>query len=377
MRLRHLDFLRGIAVLLVLLRHYALSYALYDVGWVGVDLFFVLSGFLVSSLLFNEYKKYNNIKPGLFLIRRGFKIYPLFYAAVILYLIFILVKSIFGASNGDLIDAKELFSEIFFVQNYFYHIWEHTWSLAIEEHFYFSLVVIVFFLSKKKLLDNKKLFIGFFLFVAVTCLVLRIINYINVPFDNQTHVYPTHLRIDSLMFGVFLSYLYSYSRDKYLSFFNKNKHLMLAAGLILASSCIFFRIETFFMNTFGLTFLYLGFGLILSVMVAADDVDKTMNKFFGRWTVDIVAKIGFYSYSIYLWHRILIKYIHIGVDKLFPDGINQQLFFFIYFFSSIFFAIGMSKLIEQQFLKYRDKHFPTRSRALQLKNNTETTPVKP
>ncbi|MBA4135425.1 MAG: acyltransferase, partial [Flavobacterium sp.] len=72
-RLLQLDFLRGMAILLVLLRHKKLFSFTVTMGWIGVDLFFVLSGFLVSGLLFKEYQKHGNIKPGLFLIRRAYK----------------------------------------------------------------------------------------------------------------------------------------------------------------------------------------------------------------------------------------------------------------------------------------------------------------
>jgi peptidoglycan/LPS O-acetylase OafA/YrhL len=77
--LREIDFLRGIAILLVLLRHQYLFTFTSRMGWIGVDLFFVLSGFLVSGLLFKEYVKFGDIKPKLFLIRRGFKIYPIYF----------------------------------------------------------------------------------------------------------------------------------------------------------------------------------------------------------------------------------------------------------------------------------------------------------
>ena len=78
MRITSIDFLRGVAVLLVVFRHIMLEPILSNIGWVGVDLFFVLSGFLVSNLLFQEYKQTKTVKPIRFLIRRGFKIYPLF-----------------------------------------------------------------------------------------------------------------------------------------------------------------------------------------------------------------------------------------------------------------------------------------------------------
>src|ERR1700758_1823216 len=78
-----LDVLRCIAVLLVLGFHFP-YYALWGrLGWIGVDLFFVLSGFLISGLLFQEYKATESINLLRFLIRRGLKIYPSFYLLIV------------------------------------------------------------------------------------------------------------------------------------------------------------------------------------------------------------------------------------------------------------------------------------------------------
>src|SRR6478609_6217276 len=81
-RVRSLDALRTIAVVMVIACHWATNYphdpfARFsgEVGWAGVDLFFVLSGFLVSGLLFREHQHYGDVHAGRFLIRRGFKIY--------------------------------------------------------------------------------------------------------------------------------------------------------------------------------------------------------------------------------------------------------------------------------------------------------------
>ena len=83
MRNKRLDFLRGMAIVLVLLFHSHLSNA----GWVGVDLFFVLSGFLISGLLFDEYKRRASISFKRFFIRRGFKIYPAYYVFLLVALL--------------------------------------------------------------------------------------------------------------------------------------------------------------------------------------------------------------------------------------------------------------------------------------------------
>jgi len=367
MRLKHLDFLRGIAVILVLLRHYALSDVLFNIGWVGVDLFFVLSGFLVSGLLFNEYIKYGNIKPILFLIRRGLKIYPLFYFALILSIILISFFNLIKWTDINLWRGG-LIAEFLFVQNYFGHIWDHTWSLAVEEHFYFILVLLIFILSRVKVLNNTKIFIFIFLFVAVSCLVLRFDNFMTRPFTTYTHVFATHLRIDSLMFGVFLSYLYHYHKVRFSLFFSKNKTiLLLFSGFCLISPFVF-NIETFFMNTMGLTLLYLGFGTILSVMVVDPGSVDLLDKFLGKITVNVISRIGFYSYSIYLWHIIILFYLTVLVKNLFSVEPPQYIMFIVYFFSSIFIAIGASKSIEQKFLKLRDRKYPSRSKTALIEN---------
>src|SRR5690606_15591388 len=71
--------LRGVAIMLVLFRHYPLVPQIQRIGWAGVDLFFVLSGFLVSTLIYKEFLSTGRFSIKLFLIRRGLKIYPLFY----------------------------------------------------------------------------------------------------------------------------------------------------------------------------------------------------------------------------------------------------------------------------------------------------------
>ena len=135
-RLASLDILRAIAILLVCGNHLTLcsgdNAILYNIisvwkrgGWVGVDLFFVLSGFLISGLLFKEHQQFGSISFKRFFIRRGFKIYPAFY---LLILTTVLVKSIIYLQG---IPWPSLFSELFFLQDYIPSIWNQDWSLAV------------------------------------------------------------------------------------------------------------------------------------------------------------------------------------------------------------------------------------------------------
>src|ERR1700732_285133 len=129
MRNKRLDILRCIAILLVIARHTYPRIWIGKAGWMGVDLFFVLSGFLISGLLFAEYKKNRSINWKRFLIRRGLKLYPAFYVFLLAtFLTQLGFKQVSGLSN--------YLGEIFYVQNYGPYIWSHTWSLAVEEHFY-------------------------------------------------------------------------------------------------------------------------------------------------------------------------------------------------------------------------------------------------
>ena len=79
-----LDILRCVAVVLVMIHHAGISPFFTRVGWIGVDLFFVLSGFLISGLLFSEYQRRGSIDFKRFFIRRGLKIYPAFYVFLLL-----------------------------------------------------------------------------------------------------------------------------------------------------------------------------------------------------------------------------------------------------------------------------------------------------
>ena len=110
-------------------------------GWVGVDLFFVLSGFLVSNLLFQEYTKTGNVKPLRFLARRGLKIYPLYYLMIFVFW----QVSVYFDPNYAATHQKHLLVECLFVQNYLpqFMMTNQTWSLAIEEHFYIGLAVLM------------------------------------------------------------------------------------------------------------------------------------------------------------------------------------------------------------------------------------------
>ena len=202
-RNQSLDVLRCIAVLLVLGCHLPYYRLWARAGWIGVDLFFVLSGFLISGLLFEDYKAHGQIDWKRFLIRRGFKIWPPFY--VFLFLTALLMHGGMPL-QGFLACAS-------FLQNYLARspivasgVFVHLWSLAVEEHFYVLLPALLVLLAARKVRDPFRAVPYIFAGLSAICLVLRVLT---VRAGGQ--VWMTHLRIDSLFAGVTLGYFLQFS----------------------------------------------------------------------------------------------------------------------------------------------------------------------
>jgi len=260
MRIKRLDILRCAAVLLVVTGHSGIFFLTSKVGWVGVDLFFVLSGFLISGLLYSEYKKRGAISFRRFFIRRGMKIYPAFY--VMLLATYVGQLLFWHAPPQPL---SSYLREILFVQNYRYAIWGHTWSLAVEEHFYIALALLLLALARYSLdrTDPFRKVPQIFLFVAVTCLTLRILTIALTPsskFITWQVMNLTHTRIDALFFGVLLGYLYHFRPETITNFCRPaaNRVALGILSVVLLSCCYFFSRDDHFQLMFGLTFLYLG-----------------------------------------------------------------------------------------------------------------------
>lgn len=215
MRNKRLDVLRSAAILLVLLYHSGIGTRLGNGGWVGVDLFFVLSGFLISGLLFTEYKERGSISFKRFFIRRGLKLYPAFYVYILSMLLY---QVIYRRTIGSL---GQFLSEMLYIQNYGPFIWRHTWSLAVEEHFYILLPVFLLVLIKTST-DRANPFQVIpraFLVVAAVCLIIRVATVLSIsePDLREWAKYrmayaTTHCRMDSLFFGVLLGYFCSAPR---------------------------------------------------------------------------------------------------------------------------------------------------------------------
>lgn len=370
MRSRAIDILRLVAVLLVVCRHLEFpsvnaSYSvvgaldlLHRGGWIGVDLFFVLSGFLVSGLLFQEYSLHGRLSATRFLVRRGLKIYPPFWA---LMLFTLTIAAQFNAEFWGRFCA-----ECVFLQNYLPGIWNHTWSLAIEEHFYLLLLALLLVLSRTKKADPWKDLPIFCCCLSVICLFWRGWIASTRPFDFPTHMFATHLRIDSLFFGVTLAHYHLRYPQAATALSSRWRRALLVVGILLLAPPFCWPIETTpLIVACGYTGLYLGSGLILVAALSLEPPDRH------PWKG--LAFLGKHSYSIYLWHTPVLWFLipllqyHTGpwTGMVWPALLLE-----IALVLTV--GVAMSLLVEAPTIRIRDRWFPTRARPLPADQSTDS-----
>ena len=341
MRKTGLDVLRGIALILILFRHSSLNDSmLHYFGWLGVDLFFVLSGFLISNLLFTEYKKNEKIEIKRFLLKRAFRIFPPFYFFMFTTLIFYYISGVLNFS------LYQLFSELFYIQSYLPRIWLHTWTLAVEEQFYIIYSLIMLYLSSKHFLYKKHLVITSLITLLIISFIMRI--YVSYPHRNDNDIFAfmqTHLRSDGILAGILISYLLNFT--KFLAYFQQNKWGLAFLCVLFIIPGFFFEGGSFFMNTFGLTLVNLGFSILLIISMNTDMYLKksTISKL--KKALIPISFIGVNSYSIYLWHLNSKQIIY------FLFSFDSRSMAILYISFSVIAGIAMSYLIEKPSIHLR------------------------
>lgn len=354
MRKIQLDILRALAIFLVLGHHMPMKplgapaivqsvlSAWQYVGWMGVDLFFVLSGFLISGLLFKEHAETGGFNLVRFFARRGLKIYPSYY-------VFLLLALPAVMWIPGLVTPYNLGCEAVFASNYFGAVWGHTWTLCIEEHFYIVLALGFFIVNKYK--SPYKYFVPGCILLLALPLLMRFALIMQIPYYEKPHYTSTALRLDALTFGVLLSYYYFKHGEQLKSWMRGRALPAVILGLALLSPCALGGHKEFWFYTLGLTSLYMGWGVLLLLAMSYDV--KTNNK-----GLLLLSKIGLFSYSIYLWHKPFSGLCSLP-GAWWPGHPSDVALLFIYFVGSLGVGIIMSKCVEWPVLKLRDKLFPS------------------
>ncbi len=309
-----LDGVRAVAVLLVFSVHYLGRQTLYA-GWTGVLVFFVLSGFLITGILFdnqNESHRFRN-----FYVRRTLRIFPLFYfvwllifvSAIFIHLYLKPIQLLWFIYLGNYVRflaGTPIVDHIFTSRPSMPLEIGHFWSLAVEEQFYLIWPLVVFFVR-----DRRKL-INICMSTIVLTLALRVVLYLLVPQKVLAMEFlyrMTFTQCDAFLLGGLLA-LWMRGPEKAKLFLHAHKFFygslaLLAAAYLLNNGLhpVALSSTSSWMSTYGFTLVDMcAAGLILCALQPRSPVFRFL-------TLKPLRVLGRYSYGFYVYHVLLAPFL--------------------------------------------------------------------
>lgn len=317
-RVATLDGLRGIAILLVLVTHYwpyPTGYELINrfarTGWAGVDLFFVLSGYLITGILWDaraSARYYLN-----FYARRVLRIFPLYYA--LLFMVFVLLPLHDGAALSGVLGDRPLYLGYLANVALVLHGWQLfpldiTWSLAVEEQFYLVWPFVVRRLPVRGLL------------IALACAVIvvpvaRTVVLLGFNVGWMTTHMLTVFRLDSLALGGLIALGVRHRLLGQVTLRHVAAAIAVVVGLVLAVLIATnnFRRSSMFVGTIGYSLLAVFFGALL---VCALFPGRALGRTLAH---PALRRIGVVSYGIYILHPLCLM---VGATALSKIGVKIE-----------------------------------------------------
>ena len=350
--------MRTLAILLVFIYHCRLfshpewTDTVGKFGWTGVDLFFVLSGYLIASQLFLRIAAHKSILLRQFFIKRFFRILPAYFNVVAIYFLFPYVH--------EREALAPLWKYLFFTQNLGLDLrtqgtFSHAWSLCIEEQFYLLLPLI---LSGMVYCNTIKK--GYWLLIAlfVTGFLVRLYCYqLLLPYSESQVFgvlwykwiyYPTFCRLDGLLTGVATAAFLQCKPVQGKQILRYGNILLLLGIVILTGAYIVCLEErSFEASIFGFPLVSMGYGVLVLGALSPSSV-------LYRYRSRVTTTIATLSYGIYLVHKFIIHITQEQLEKLGVDA-DSNLMLLVCVFTVLLGAWILNTSVEKPFLKLRDK----------------------
>jgi peptidoglycan/LPS O-acetylase OafA/YrhL len=276
-------------------------------------------------------------------LAESLKLYPAFWALIIV-----------TVTINQLLNVpwtwRHLTAELLFAQNYFEGMWSHTWTLAIEEHFYIALPLLLFALRQL----DKPTGPPFawlpvcFAIIATSCLTVRYLAFTKEPFQVVPAIFYTHLQMDSLLFGVVISWLLRYGTLQQLSDRIPSWAFWIGGWALLHPAYLRSDKDVWWMPVIGPLSFYCGAGLLL---LAALRIRSTQSRL-----VRLIAFLGSCSYGIYLWH-ILINGLGMRAFAKLTGLYDARVYLVVYPLAALITGWLSLIFIEQPCLRLREKWF--------------------
>lgn len=364
-RLPGLDLLRALAIVWVMLFH---SYIvggvgehfawLANYGWMGVDLFFVLSGYLIGHQLLAPLARGEPLAWGDFYRRRAFRILPAFVMVLSIYVAFPILRESPGMQPAWQFLSFTLNLLIDYQHN---RAFSHAWSLCVEEHFYLLFPWLAFWMTRRPSV-GRAVAVG----LGVVAFGMGVRGYVwlhdMAPVRDQDGpafglrfvegiYYPTWARLDGLLAGVALAAL-RVSRPEWWKRIQLRRGQLFAAGIVLFALAIWL-----FRDRLGFWPSVLGYPLLslaLVLCVASATAWPT------HWSLPGVGWLARISYSLYLSHKLALHAVATWVVQ--PWQLHGGLAFMMYATGVMVVGAALHYAVEQPFQRWReriDKRRPT------------------
>ena len=346
------DIIRAAAILLVMVGHvlgfvYSGEYSFFLSflsGFLGVELFFVLSGVLIGKLLIDVFNS-ENIRQKLkkFIVRRWLRTLPLYF--VMLFVYWFANYYLYSDNNQDV----ALWKYVFFIQNFFKvqpTFFGISWSLSIEEWFYVLFPFVLFLIKKiNTTISTKKLFgIGISVFL-IYFLVMRFLAFPNSNFTFYEGVRKVaFFRLDAIAFGILMAFGFEYFKE----IISSKKYQLLAIGILILIFNQYFIFKNNYSNLYYFNTIYYSvLGLGIALIFPFFKEIKTQNSLLIK-PITFISKI---SYSLYLVHWLVYKFL----DLIYFNAISGSIKFILFFILSFVVAIFTYQFIEKPMMKFRNK----------------------
>ena len=355
MRLPGLDLLRAIAIVWVMLFHSFVVGGLGDgyqwlsrYGWMGVDLFFVLSGFLIGSQVLAPLARGERLPLRDFYLRRAFRILPAFLTVLLLYLI---VPGFREAPGLEPWWKFASFTMNFSIDYTNHQAFSHAWSLCVEEHFYLLFPLLAWWMTRKPSLRR---FVGICAGVVLAGVALRSAVWLHdSAADPQRNwfvedlYYPTWNRLDGLLAGVTLATIKVFRPQLWERLGTRaNTALLFGLATLGLSLWLFHDRIGLLGNAIGWPVLSLGLALL--VFSGAH-----RHSWIGRWRVPGAGWLAAISYSLYLVHKAVFHMVDTAFGaQLAGRGLAA---FAIFGLAALLAAAVLHYLVERPFLALRER----------------------
>ena len=304
-------------------------------GWTGVDLFFVLSGYLIGTQIWRELQNTGSVELDRFLLRRGLRIWPLYFSFVFV----IACEGIFLHRN-----IGGLWADATFLSNYFHHQVGGGWSLSTEEQFYILFPALI--LALIRLVPPKQMVwipvAWLALLPVVRALMLRHFAGMPIAQIRDMMYSPIHTHSDGLAVGVLIAWVQVFKPDLLIGVARSTTAAI--GSIALGAGLYVWNRDVFSSSSLGLIFG----GMVLAALASA-----------GRWSplfarpFYVVSRL---SYGVYLNHFGLLPILMKFLGR--RQGGGSLLFFVSYLLclaACVAFAAITFVLIEDPFLELRDR----------------------